>query len=74
MQSKPRLGLEPRDSFLFSSLELLTWCLDLLKLRFFVSQGGRNSARDKVIGKKEIKYRMLVRDTSWQVRRLCPKD
>ena len=35
----------------------------------------RNSARDKVIGKKKIYYdRMLVRDASRQERRLCPKD
>jgi len=29
-----------------------TWCLDLLRLRFFVSQCSRNSARGKVIGMK----------------------
>ena len=42
------LGLEPT----VVSLESLTWSLDLLRLRFFVSQHRRNSARGKMIGKK----------------------
>ena len=36
------------------SLESLTQCLDLLRLRFFVSQYRKNSVRYKVIGKKWI--------------------
>ena len=47
-QLKSSLGSEPT---LFQ-LESLTWCLDLLRLRFFVSQLRRGSARGKVIGKK----------------------
>ena len=42
------LGLEP----MVVSLESLTWSLDLLRLRFFVSQHRRNSVRGKMIGKK----------------------
>ena len=30
------------------------WFLDLLRLRFFVSQHRKNSVRDKVMGKKWI--------------------
>ena len=41
-----RLGLEHR----VSKLESLTWCLDFL--RFLVAQHRRNSARDKVRGRK----------------------
>ena len=44
-QLKPRLGSEPT---LFP-LDSLTWCPDLLRLRFFVSQLRRDSARGKVI-------------------------
>ena len=67
IQPEPRLGAEPtsKDSKLslnpdwglnpwFFYLELLTWCLVLLRLRIFVSQHRRNSARDKVMGKKYI--------------------
>ena len=34
-------------------LESLTRCLDFLRFRFFVPPHGRNSARGKVVGKKE---------------------
>lgn len=47
-QLKPRLGSEPT----VFQLDSLTWCLDLQRLRFFVSQLRRDSARGRVIGKK----------------------
>ena len=43
-----RLGLEHR----VFKLESLTWCLDFLRIRFLVAQHRRNSARNKVIGRK----------------------
>lgn len=43
-----RLGLEHRGF----KLESLTWCLDLPGVRFLVAQHRRNSARNKVIGRK----------------------
>ena len=45
---QPRLGLEPTVFKLRSH----TWSQDLMKLRFFMSHGRKNSVRDKVIGKK----------------------
>ena len=50
-------------------------CPDSLRFRFFMPLHRRNSARDKVIGKKQIyKDRVLVRDASRQAKKLCPKD
>ena len=37
-------------------LESLTWFLDLLRLRFFVSHQRQNLVRDRVIGKKLILF------------------
>ena len=53
IQPKHRLGLAP----VIFSLVSLAWCLDLLRLRFFVSHCRKNSVRDKVIGKKWILFR-----------------
>ena len=56
-QPRPRFGLEPMFS--------LTRYLDLLRFRFFIPLCRRNSARDKVIGKKQIyEDRTLARDAS----------
>ena len=56
-------------------LESPSWGLEFLRLRFFVSQHRRNSARGKGIGKNWIYYdRTLVRDTGRQARGLCRED
>ena len=47
---QPRLRLEPTVFPLRSH----TWCQDLRKLRFLMSPRGKNSVRDKVMGKKWI--------------------
>lgn len=54
-QPKPRVGFKPT----VLKVEAFSWFLDLLRLRFFVSQCRRNSAIDKVIGKKQIKRRHM---------------
>lgn len=43
--AKPRLVLEPKEV-------RITLCPDSLRFWFFMSLNRRNSARDKVIGKK----------------------
>ena len=49
-QPEVRLGLE----LTVFELKSLTQCQDLLKLRFFMSHGRKNSMREKVIDKKRI--------------------
>ena len=47
---------------------------DCLKLRFSVSQHRRNSVKRKVMGRRQMyEYRRLLRDTSRQAGRLCPR-
>ena len=56
-QLKHRLGLELMWPKMLFEWESLTWCLDLLRLMFFVSDQRKNLVRDRVIGKKLILFR-----------------
>ena len=60
------MGLEPT----VFQLKLLTSCQDLLKLRFFMSQHRKISARSKVIGKQWI---YLEKYTSHKQNVVCLK-
>ena len=48
------LTLGPDLSTSNFKVESLTWYLDFLRFRFFVSQHRRNSVRDKAIGESEM--------------------